>query len=185
MKHRRLLLSALPILAVAGTWPACGGGPRRPHAYVGAAFCARCHGGEAGGFIHEDWQGTAHARAWLNLAGAMADSIAREMGVAGDPRQAGACLECHSTSHGAPAALRGTLTLAEGVSCEACHSAGAGYAKKLVMPEPREAHRAGLREDPEGACVTCHRAGVAHVKPFDHEDHWRRVAHRLPRRDKP
>jgi hypothetical protein len=154
--------------------------PDRPRAFVGAAACAKCHGGAEGNGIHEAWLGTAHARAWSDLAGARADSIAEGMGVTGRPPTAAACLECHSTGHAAPAGLKVALPPAEGVSCEACHNAGADYAKKLVMPDPREARRAGLRSDPREACASCHRAGVAHIRPFDYQARWPLIAHALP-----
>jgi hypothetical protein len=162
----------------------CGGRPAPPRAFTGAAACAECHGGPDGGQVQESWQGTAHARAWTDLAGVRGAEVAREMGLAGDPQIAAQCLECHSTGHGVPASLKAALPIAEGVSCEACHGAGADYIKKLVMPDPRQARSAGLNPEPRRACQGCHREGVAHIRPFKYEERWPVIAHRLPPRKK-
>ena len=156
--------------------------PDKSHTFVGEAVCAKCHGGPLGNQVHEHWQGTAHARAWRDLAGERARVVAREMGVAGDPQTAASCLVCHSTGQDAPEALRLAMPAAEGVSCEACHGPGGDYAKKLVMPETREAHRHGLRPDPQASCPMCHEAEVAHLKPFDYKARWPLVAHALPKK---
>lgn len=158
----------------------CAGDPPRPHAYVGSEACAKCHAGEGANRVHETWLGTAHAKAWQNLHSLRGGEIAREMGVEGDAQQAPRCLECHATGQGAPSELRQLLTVEEGVGCEACHGPGADYAKKLVMPEPGEARRHGLREDPKAACTGCHRAGIAHIKAFDYATRWPLIAHALP-----
>lgn len=158
----------------------CAGDPPRPHAYVGSEACAKCHAGADANRVQETWQGTAHAKAWQNLGSLRGGEIAREMGVKGKAQQAPECLECHATGQTAPPALRALISVEEGVGCEACHGPGADYAKKLVMPEAREARRHGLRPDPEASCTGCHRVGFAHIKAFDYATRWSLIAHALP-----
>lgn len=158
----------------------CGKAPVRPHAYLGSEACAKCHGGAKANGIFETWRGTAHARAWKDLASLRGGEIAREMGVEGPAQHASQCLECHATGQKDSPTQRALIGVEEGVGCEACHGPGADYAKKLVMPEPKEARRHGLREDPQDACVECHRPGVAHIKNFDYKTRWALIAHALP-----
>ncbi len=95
------------------------------------------------------WRATAHARG-------------------GAPGTRAGCASCHAT---APRRL--ALT---GVQCEACHGAGAHYAKDDIMRNPTLARALGLA-DAAASCVRCHRDPATRVTGFDHAAAWKKVAH--------
>jgi hypothetical protein len=140
--------------------PWAGPGTRAAYAgradYVGAEACGRCHPA-----AYAAWQASAHARAVERLG----------------PSPEGRCLACHTTGE-APA---GPAFFA-GVTCEACHGPGAGYAAEDVMRNPHLARAVGLRDLSTPArraalCNTCHRAATR-LAPFEPEGAYRRIEHR-------
>jgi hypothetical protein len=107
-------------------------------AHVGVASCSgsTCHGrSEATGkIVRQDelliWQDEsspsgAHSRAWRVLQQPRARMIAQKLGI-GEATSAPMCLGCHATP--APAGARGArFQLSDGVGCEGCHGAAAGW----------------------------------------------------------
>ena len=92
---------------------------RDPAQIVGPNACAECHTNE-----HQVWMGTAHqANARVLTRNAEAKRIAKAMGVRRlktDQR----CATCHFTVQQVEGKLPKSIS---GVSCESCHSAGAGW----------------------------------------------------------
>ena len=50
------------------------------------------------GYQFSKWRMSKHAQAYATLATPRAAEIAKEMGEAGDPQAAPACLKCHTTA---------------------------------------------------------------------------------------
>jgi hypothetical protein len=154
------------------------------HQFIGATRCRTCHRKEEDGAQFDKWAASAHANAYATLASDQAKAIAAEKGIA-DAQKAAECLVCHTTGHGAPAAMLGEkYDIAEGVTCEACHGAGGDYYKKATM----EGIAAG---DIEGAsvgfvtptaetCTTCHNEKSPTFKAFDYEEQVAKIAHPNP-----
>lgn len=131
---------------------------------MGPAVCGGCHQG-----AYAVWRQSAHAR-----AGEVIDAAQSEGGSAAAE---GRCLACHTTGE-APAGR----PFFGGVTCEACHGPGAGYATEDIMRNPHLARALGLRDlsTPEARaalCRGCHRAETR-LRPFDPETAYRRIEHR-------
>ena len=150
------------------------------HAFVGTKKCGMCHKGEKGSMVLEKWKEAAHSKAYEVLASEEATAIAKEMGVTGNPQEAGECLECHSTGYGADPKLTAKLVLANGVSCEACHGAGFDYAKKPIMKDHKKSVLKGMVDSPKDVCVNCHKEELKHVKKFVYEERWDKIKHSRP-----
>ena len=115
-----------------------------------------------------------------------ASVAAEKAGIKGDPQQAAECLVCHVTAYNAPAAQKeATLTMEEGVSCEACHGAGSEYKSMKVMKDitAGKAKRAdfGLIAPDEAVCKTCHNPKSPTYKEFKFEEAVKKIAHPLPK----
>ena len=155
--------------------------------YVGAAKCKMCHKGEKNGTIFEIWEKSKHATAYATLATDHAKELANKAGVAGDPQQAKECLACHVTGYDAPADLKDvSLTMAEGVSCEACHGAGSEYKSLKVMKEvtagTTKGAAVGLITPDKTVCVKCHNTKSPTYKEFKFEEFVKLIAHPLPKK---
>jgi hypothetical protein len=150
---------------------------------TGAPNCKACHGARTGN-QWKSWTESAHARAFETLASDAAAKIAAERGV-GNPQQAEACLQCHTTrgflGADVPVSEKGKYADEEGVGCESCHGPGSDYKPGSVMKDPNAARAAGLVMDksPE-ACKRCHNETSPTYKPFDFEQRWAEIAHPVP-----
>jgi hypothetical protein len=123
---------------------------------VGARTCAACHPDE-----HVAWMSSRHGLAYWRLATDWARHLAsrrEEYRNVADPLQDARCIGCHSTAATVgERTIVGTPLATEGVGCEACHGAGAGYAEDDVMRDrPRFLARGG-RLPNAATCVRCHR----------------------------
>lgn len=116
---------------------------------VGPETCRACHPG-----AHAAWREGPHARAYDILP-----ERSRK-----DPR----CLGCH-----APQIAQGL----SGVSCEACHGAGAVYSARHVMRDPELARAVGLVDPDEKTCLACHTESTPSLERFDFAVKRRLVAH--------
>jgi hypothetical protein len=150
------------------------------HAYIGTKKCALCHKGAKNNMVFETWKKAKHAKAWKVLASESAKAIAAEMGVTGNPQEAGECLTCHSTGYGVDPKLTLKLKPADGVTCEACHGAGGNYSKKPIMKVRKKAVMKGMVDDTKSVCTTCHDESLKHVKTFVYEERWEEISHELP-----
>lgn len=106
--------------------------------HVGVASCSgsTCHGRSQpdGKIVRQDelmiWQDEAspagaHSRAWRVLQYPRSQAIARRLGI-GEATTAPMCLGCHATP--AAAGQRGArFQISDGVGCESCHGAAAGW----------------------------------------------------------
>ena len=155
--------------------------------YVGVKKCKMCHKGEKKGKIFEKWQGMKHSKAYATLATDEAKKLAKEAGVKGDPQQAAECLVCHVVGYNAPADQKAaTLTLEEGVSCEACHGPGSKYKSLKVMKGITKGEMKGadygLVMPDEKVCTTCHNSKSPSFKEFKFEVASKTIAHPLPKK---
>ena len=156
--------------------------PARPQdpQHTGSLACGECHQGPEFGYQFERWQQSAHARAYAVLSTPEAQTIARQMGVAGDPQRQADCLRCHSTADHDPAGgFLESFDRTEGVGCEACHGAGSRYSPEAVMRDPVAARAAGLREVTRQTCMYCHDNphDQPDPEPFDYPSAVAAIAH--------
>ncbi len=156
---------------------------KKVYNYVGAKSCKVCHNLSKYGAQYKVWEKMPHARAFLTLQTAAADSIAGAQGLDAPAAESPECLSCHTTAYGESKKRRGKkLTLKEGVSCEACHSAGSGYKKTAIMKKIAEGQfnpeSVGLVNKPgEAVCMTCHNEDSPTYRPFDFETDWASINH--------
>jgi len=151
------------------------------HVYMGMKKCSMCHKGEVKGAIFEKWQGSQHAKAFTNLTDTAAAEVYKKLGKTGNPQQDAACLKCHITGAGADSAKAVALIKDEGVTCEACHGAGADYGKMSVMKDKAAAVAAGMSADPKATCIKCHNQESPTFKAFKFEEMWTKIAHAKPK----
>jgi nitrate/TMAO reductase-like tetraheme cytochrome c subunit len=154
--------------------------------YIGASKCKMCHKGEKKGNIFEKWQERGHSKAYATLATEESKEVAKKGGIKGDPQQAAECLVCHTTAYKAPAAQKeATLTMEEGVSCEACHGPGSEYKSMKVMKDIAAGKVKlcdyGLITPDKEVCVKCHNPKSPTYKEFKFEEAVKLIAHPLPK----
>jgi len=157
--------------------------------YIGVKKCKMCHKGEKKGKIFEIWQERSHAKAYATLATDHSKEVAKKAGVAGDPQKAAECLICHVTAYDVPAGQKtATLTLEEGVSCEACHGPGSAYKstkiKKQIVAGTLKGADYGLIEPNNEVCVKCHNPKSPTYKEFKFEEKVKAIAHFIPKKTK-
>jgi hypothetical protein len=149
--------------------------------YVGATKCKVCHMSEKSGKAYPIWEKSAHAKAYATLATQEALEIGKKMGIE-NPQKSDKCLVCHVTGFTADKALKDTtLTLAEGVSCEACHGPGSDYKAMSIMKDRAKAVAAGLLIPNEKTCLTCHNEKSPTYKPFKFAEMNKQIAHMIPK----
>ncbi len=159
---KRILVAGLTLGLVAFVAMAGNG-----HEYQGLKKCGMCHKGEKKGNILEGWEAGPHAKAYQTLVDAGEQENAE-------------CLRCHVTGYGEDAALTAKLDVTEGVTCEACHGAGADYGKMSTMKDHDAAVAAGLVANPKEHCTDCHNPDSPTYKEFHLEERWEEIKHSIP-----
>jgi len=190
MKKEHLSVGLLALVAIATSvlvkpQPAATQG-----SYLGVQSCSTsaCHAKSTRpGAVpaYGSWQKDPHSQAYAGgvtgkygtvsgLSGAKAKDIASKMGIA-DASTSDACLKCHAgaagidgkaSKLGLPA--KGPTSLEDGVQCESCHGAGAGY-KDIHQKDHKGAVAKGLYDllAPGAAgkqCLACHGKDVVDAK---------------------
>ncbi len=124
-----------------------------------------CHGGAGpmrGQFTtwtHDDF----HSRSYATLVTARSVQIAQGLGISA-ATESNRCTVCHAPLADVPAShLASTATVAEGVSCESCHSGAASWLRSHTRPDWNYADRvhAGMKDMRDAfvranTCVACH-----------------------------
>ncbi len=133
--------------------------------FVGTQKCGTCHKGKmaekkATTSSLEIWSGSAHANAYLTLAGDEAKAIAAGLEIE-DAQKADECLKCHVTGHGVAAEFLGKkYSVEDGVGCESCHGPGGDYYKMKVMKAitagETDGASVGLLTSSAETCTGCH-----------------------------
>lgn len=124
--------------------------------FAGVKSCKMCHNKPDTGAQFTVWQGSPHAKAFETLGTPEAKAAGAKVGVT-DPQKSGKCLKCHSTAYaGTEEVKTDKITPEEGVTCESCHGAGAGYKSKATMEEKAKAIEAGLISPATKSCTQCH-----------------------------
>lgn len=183
MKKHVFLMSVLIVVMVTANLFA----QETKYQYIGVKKCKMCHKGEKKGKIFEKWQSLKHSKAYATLATDAAKKIATEKGVKGAPQQAAECLVCHVTGYSATADQKAaTLTMEEGVSCEACHGPGSKYKSLKVMKGitagTSKGAEFGLVVPGEKVCKTCHNPKSPTYKEFNFAESVKKIAHPLPKK---
>jgi len=153
--------------------------------YVGVKKCKMCHKTKKSGSQFGLWEKRGHARAYATLATEQSKEVAKKAGVKDDPQKAKECLVCHVTAYDVPAAQKmATLTLEEGVSCEACHGPGSAYMKLKVMKDlyakKANAEDYGYVRSDEKVCLKCHNPKSPTYKKFVFTEALKVIAHPVP-----
>jgi len=148
--------------------------------YVGTGACRKCHLKQ-----YMSWKKTTMARTFDVLKPGNAIEAKKKTGF--DPKKDytkdPACLPCHTTGYGLPAAYsteKAKLAKAnEGTTCEACHGPGSKYIAlhKDVLDKKRkysvkEFYDAGMFRIDAAVCTTCHNRKNPTAPPdfrFDYE----------------
>jgi hypothetical protein len=155
------------------------------HKYIGAVKCKLCHTSDKSGKAYPIWQKTKHAAAYTTLASPEALEVGKKLGIE-TPQNSEKCLVCHITAFSVEKdAKDSTLTLAEGISCEACHGPGSDYKAMAIMKDKQKAIAAGLIIPNEKTCVTCHNEKSPTYKPFKYAEMFKLIAHPLPKETAP
>ena len=155
--------------------------------YEGAKQCKMCHNSAKKGAQFKKWSEARHSQAFATLASAEAKKIAKEKGIA-DPQKSDACLKCHVTGHGQPAANFGAKFKVEeeGVGCEACHGPGSEYKKMKVMKDINtgkvKGETVGMVAPTEKVCVTCHNSESPTYKEFKFAEFMAKIDHSMPKK---
>jgi len=149
--------------------------------YIGFAKCKGCHKSSKVGNQTAAWEKGPHAGTYTQLASDESKEIAKKAGVEGDPQKSEKCLKCHITAYGvADERKADTLTMEEGISCEACHGAGSKY-KTLHIKKKDAAKEAGFIVKPtEESCKKCHNPESPTYKEFKYEEKLKKIAHPKP-----
>jgi YVTN family beta-propeller protein len=135
--------------------------------YVGRDICLECHGTVREAATCKLQTEPLHLQAYSALSKPEAAHIAFVSGVAEAPDESLVCMGCHSTGADAgPRWMKPSFRLADGVQCEACHSAGSLHV---------DAHRSGAVDEPgvalpapsdanekNAACAACHMERPSH-----------------------
>ena len=159
--------------------------------YLGAQACGKCHDGPGIGHQFSKWRLTAHARAYAALYLPESKEITRLSGLTEEPYKSRMCLGCHATAAEEEDWRKDSgFHLEDGLQCEACHGPGSEYATVAIMSDAAKAKPAGLRMPDKDTCRTCHRPKGSHDavlkrKPFDLDQAWQAIAHKMPDGDKP
>ena len=153
--------------------------------YIGAKACMPCHMTPKSGAAYKIWQGTAHAKAFANLALPAAKEIAQKKGIV-DPQKDEKCVKCHDTAFGVAAAqLAPTFKPGEGVGCEVCHGPGSEYKTMQIMKDidtgKIKGETVGLMKPDEKACVKCHNSESPTFKAFNFAEASKKIAHPTPK----
>ncbi len=156
--------------------------------FIGVKACAPCHKGEKKGSMFEIWEKSAHSGAFKTLESEEAQKIAKEKGLKTAAHESKECLTCHVAAAGVDAKLLDKgYDKKEGISCEACHSAGSGYKTMAIMKDKKKSIEAGMTEYVdekaiEAQCVTCHNEKSPTYKEFKFKDAWAKIAHPAPKK---
>lgn len=161
--------------------------------YIGADKCKSCHASEASGNQHAKWLATTHAKAFERLATDESKKIGKEKG-AEDPQKADACLKCHVTAFGVPAAeIKAKPDQLKNVQCEACHGPGENHMKARFAAAAAAGENADTSKRqvvPEGEikvkvepkdCKVCHNDQSPTYKPFCFHERLDKIQHYDPR----
>ncbi|MES2095173.1 MAG: multiheme c-type cytochrome [Pseudomonadota bacterium] len=177
---------AVLVLAIAHSSPAISAGQFVSEVAPGATgvgSCAgsTCHGRDepTGAVVRLDeiklWQDEsspagAHSRAWRLLGESRGRAIAARLGI-GDPQAAPMCLGCHAGTGTA----RRAVNVTDGVDCEACHGAAAGWlASHYAVGGNHAANVArGMRalDQPTVRAATCLDCHYGSDRPGEFVDH--------------
>lgn len=181
--QRSVILGFGSFLLLAGTTCA-----QEENKYVGVEKCKTCHSAAAKGDAYGAWTKMKHAHAYATLASPEGKKLAAEKKV-DDPQKNEACVSCHVTAYGVPAAQKHKKfdeTL--GVQCESCHGPGGKHvAARMEAAEGDE--KIGKDEIVSAptieTCKKCHNEKSPNYKPLCFKKAAKATAHLDPRRKHP
>jgi len=151
--------------------------------FVGALTCRSCHITEAIGNQYDVWANNPHAKAYYTLASKEAKEIATKLKIKEPPHRSDKCLRCHVTGYGLPRKFFiDYYAIEDGISCEACHGPGKGYAQQEIMIDPEKSREKGLVAVPDATiCESCHNKESPTFKGFNYEEAVKKIAHPRPK----
>lgn len=150
----------------------------KPNQYIGVEKCKNCHIAKATGNQYEHWTKTKHAGAFDALATQAAKDIAKARGIA-DPQKDDACLKCHTTAFGEPAARLRKGFDPKNVQCEVCHGPGGQHFDDRMAEKPMGANEIVAAPDAD-LCKKCHNKESPSFKPFCFKHRAEQIRHLNP-----
>ncbi|MBI2921379.1 MAG: hypothetical protein HYY18_09880 [Planctomycetes bacterium] len=151
--------------------------PAKPNAFVGAKGCTPCHDAKSKGNQYATWMASKHAAAWRTLATPAAIAIGKEKGIA-DPQKDNACLKCHVTAFGEPAArLAKSFDPTQGIQCESCHGPGEFHRKERNLNAADFAEDEIIAAPDVKTCERCHNKESPAFKPFCFKGFVEKIRH--------
>ena len=157
------------------------------HKYIGVKPCSMCHKTDKQGKQFDIWSNSQHAKAFQTLLTDKANEVAKAKGSAKPASETPECLSCHTTGHGAEAAMFDkSFDVKDGVQCESCHGAGSDYKTLPVMKDKAKAIAAGMNEFKDEAaieaqCKHCHNEKSPTYKDFKLAERWEKIKHSIPK----
>ncbi len=154
--------------------------------YIGEKKCNVCHKSAKRGNQQKVWMEGPHSKAYEVLATEEAKAAAKKVGVEGNPQESPKCLKCHVTAYEEPASVKeASLTMEEGISCEACHGPGSLYKSLKVMKAMYEGTQdfaaVGAIEPTAETCKKCHNSESPTYKEMDFAAAMQTIAHPVPK----
>jgi hypothetical protein len=188
MKKLSWLVAALLLVALAAWFVQANGqekaAPKKEYGYLGSKACMACHKNPEKGDQYGKWLASPHAKAYAALQSDAAKKIAADKGLKKPAEESPECIKCHMTGWNAkPELLDAKFDKTEGVGCEVCHGAAAGY-KMVHFKEGGEAQAMtlGMIMPDEKLCKGCHNAASPTFKTFDFAKMSAMIAHPNPKK---
>lgn len=154
--------------------------------YIGEKKCNICHKSAKRGNQAEIWKNSPHASAYTVLGTDEAKAVAKKAGIEGNPQESAKCLKCHVTAYSEPASVKeATLTIEEGISCEACHGPGSIYKSLKIMKAmyagTQDFAAVGALHPDENTCKKCHNPASPTYKEMNFAEAMKTIAHPVPK----
>jgi len=170
-------------------------GAKKVNRFIGSQKCKTCHSSKETGNQFEALSKMKHAHAFEVLATDAAKAIAKPLGI-DDPQKADACVKCHVTAFGVPAAeIAKGFDRTQGVQCESCHGPGDLHVKARMAaaaaedPDAPKVYKGlpvgEIVVNPEmSVCTGCHNKESPNYKPFCHCKSKLAIRHLDPKRER-
>jgi len=158
---------------------------KKQYGYLGVEACTKaCHNKEKDGNQLQIWKDSKHALAYKTLQTPEADSVAKSLGYKQPAVKIENCLRCHASGYDAePSLVAERFKIEDGIQCETCHGAGAGYRAVHQKKEKDKSAAMGmvLYENIEEFCKTCHNAESPTYVELDFASNWEKIKHDVPK----
>lgn len=158
---------------------------KKQFGYLGVDACTKaCHNKEKDGNQLQIWKESKHAEAYKTLQTPEADSIAHSLGYTKHAVEIDNCLRCHASGYNVEPSIVGErFNVEDGIQCETCHGAGAGFRAIHLKKEREKSAEAGMifYDNIEEYCHKCHNAESPTYVELDFASDWEKIKHDVPK----